>query len=362
MPSIYKRGVVWYVDLRIQGRRYRRRVGCSKQLAELALKDLQVKAERNQLGFLDRKEISIKDFLEEFQVYSKATHRSSTVTRYRAVTDNFFEFIQKQTSLNRLTQITHDTIEKYKIHRRTVPVARNGGDPSRVRKDAVGQGAKGYTVNFELVALRTMFNLAIKWGYLDKNPASSVKKLKTDDSKPRRFLTEEECRRLLESSAKADYPAFFTFLSTGMRRAELVNLEWSDIDFQMGTIKIQKKPFWLPKTGEREIPMNEGVSRLLNALPRRGNFVFTDNQGRQLNPDKIRGHLVETARRAGIENLTEIHALRHTFASQLLMKGVDLPTVQRLMGHHSIETTMIYTHQTTEHLHRAVSKLQMQQA
>jgi site-specific recombinase XerD len=61
---------------------------------------------------------------------------------------------------------------------------------------AVGQGAKGYTVNFELTALRTLFNLAIKWGYLEKNPASAVKLLKTDDSKPRRFLTEEECGAL----------------------------------------------------------------------------------------------------------------------------------------------------------------------
>jgi len=58
--------------------------------------------------------------------------------------------------------------------------------------------------------------------------------------------------------------------------------------------------------------------------------------------------------------LTELHALRHTFASHLLMNGVDIPSVQKLMGHRSVETTMIYTHQTTDHLRSAVAKLQFQ--
>lgn len=74
----------------------------------------------------------------------------------------------------------------------------------------------------------------------------------------------------------------------------------------------------------------------------------------------LRQHLVRTAKKAGIQNLTELHALRHTFASHLLMRGVDIPTVQKLMGHRDIETTMIYTHQTTDHLRGAVEKLQFQ--
>jgi site-specific recombinase XerD len=248
-------------------------------------------------------------------------------------------------------------IEKYKIHRRSAPVARNGAKVERVRKDAVSQGAKGYTINFEITALRTIFNLAIQWKYLEKNPASAVKLLKTDDSKQRRFLSESECRRLLDHADKEDYPIFATFLNTGMRRAELVNLEWSDIDFQKGIIKIQRKSFWLPKTGEREIPMNETAREILMKLPKRGNFVFTDRRGKQLNPDLVRDRLKETAKKAKVENLTEIHALRHTFASQLITNGVDLPSVQKLMGHSDIQTTMIYTHQTTDHLKNAISKL-----
>jgi site-specific recombinase XerD len=194
MP-IYKRGGSWYVDVRIQGRRHRKRIGKSKYLADLALKDLELKAERGQMGFLERKEITVEAFLQEFRAYSKANHRSATVTRYQAVCDNFLRFIQKQTQVNRLSQIAADTIEKYKIWRKSVPVARNGWEPGRVKKEVVGEGAKNYTVNFELTALRTLFNLVMKWKYLENNAASEVKLLKTDDSKPRRFLTEEECGR-----------------------------------------------------------------------------------------------------------------------------------------------------------------------
>ena len=357
MGAIYSRNSIWYVDLRVQGRRIRKKAGKSKKLAELLLKDLEIKAERGQLGFLDHKEISLKDFFDQFKEYSKANHRPATQARYHAVVDNFIHFAQKETTINKISQISVDTIEKYKIYRRSVPVARNGAKAERVKKEAVSQGVKGYTLNFEITALRTIFNLAIQWKYLDKNPASGVKLLKTDDSKQRRFLTESECQRILDHAEKEDYPVFAVFLNTGMRRAELVNLEWSDIDFQKGIIKIQRKSFWLPKTGEREIPMNETSREILMRLPKRGNFVFTDKKGEQLNPDNIRRNLVDTAKRAKVENLTEIHALRHTFASQLITNGVDLPSVQKLMGHSSIETTMIYTHQTTDHLKSAISKL-----
>ena len=357
MGNIYKRIDTWYVDLRIQGRRIRKKAGSSKHLAQLLLQDLQIKAERNQLGFLDQKEISVQDFFEEFLQYSLANHRPSSHSRYRAVVNNFQDYVRDNTPIHRLSQISTDTIEKYRIWRRNMPVARNGSPPSRVKASAVRQGAKAYTVNFEVKALRTIFFFGIRSKYLEANPVKGMKFLKTDDSKKRRFLSESECRRLLDHAEKEDYPVFGLFMNTGMRRAELVNLEWSDIDFMNGIIKIQRKTFWLPKTGEREIPMNEAAQEILMRLPKRGNFVFTNNKGKQIDPDHVRLRLSETAKKAKIEDLTEIHALRHTFASQLIANGVDLPSVQRLMGHTNIQTTMIYTHQTTDHLKSAISKL-----
>ena len=72
---------------------------------------------------------------------------------------------------------------------------------------------------------------------------------------------------------------------------------------------------------------------------------------------KLRKALIETAKRAGIDNLTKIHTLRHTFASHLVTKGDDLPTVKKLMGHTDIQTIMIYAHLAPDHLAEAVDRL-----
>ncbi|UCD95662.1 MAG: tyrosine-type recombinase/integrase, partial [Candidatus Zixiibacteriota bacterium] len=65
---------------------------------------------------------------------------------------------------------------------------------------------------------------------------------------------------------------------------------------------------------------------------------------------KLREKLIQIAKEAGIEGLTKVHTLRHTFASRLVMQGVNLPTVKKLMGHSDIQTTMIYAHLTPDHL------------
>jgi integrase len=358
MGQIRKRGDYWYVDFYVGSKRYRKRISKSKALAELALKDFEVKAERNQLGFLEKKEISLGEFVKQFLAYSATNNRSSTTNRYRSAIDNFLKFIKTETKVVRLGDVTHETLEKYKAWRKSVPVAKNGGNPERVKKPgAVRKGAKSYTVNFELTTFKTMFILAVKWKYLETSPAEGVKQLKAEDSKPRRFLTDAECERLLRACEPEYYPIFFTLIHTGMRKAEILNLEWSDLDFKKRIIKIRRKSFWVPKTGEREIPMSEAVAAALESVTKQSRFVFPDKDGEVLKPNFLRAQLIRIAQNAGIYDLTEVHALRHTFASRLLMKNVDLPTVQKLMGHSAIETTLIYSHQTTDHLREAVEKL-----
>jgi len=88
----------------------------------------------------------------------------------------------------------------------------------------------------------------------------------------------------------------------------------------------------------------------------KSNFVFPDSSGAIIRT-KLRERLIRIAKEANIEGLTKLHTLRHTFASQLVMSGVDLPTVMKLMGHSDIQTTMIYAHLAPDHLADAVNKL-----
>ncbi len=95
----------------------------------------------------------------------------------------------------------------------------------------------------------------------------------------------------------------------------------------------------------------------LNGHTRKGARAHTINFEVGTLKTKLREKLIQIAKKAGIEDLTRVHTLRHTFASHLVMGGVDFPTVMKLMGHSDIQTTMIYAHLAPDHLADAVNKL-----
>lgn len=229
--------------------------------------------------------------------------------------------------------------------------------------ESARKGAKTNTINMELGTLRTILNQAIKWEYLKENPTKGINMLKVTDAKKPRFLAKEECQKLLQECGEKLHPIFYTFLNTGMRLSELLNLTWQDIDFKRKKIRIQAKPFWHPKTGEREIPMSQGMQKLLEKSKEenkvRSKFIFHERDGSKLKT-KLREELIKITNKCGFPDVTKIHSLRHTFASHLVMQGVDLPTIQKLMGHSDIQTTMIYSHLTPDHLVEAVNKLDLE--
>jgi integrase len=338
-------------------------VGRSKEIALLALKDAEVKAARDEFGF-SQKDITIEKFIDQFLEFNKANNSRATYVRYRSSLDNFKEFLKHHPKITFLSQINAKLIDQYKIYRKNELVNPNGKpvmDGDRV-SPLTQKGVKAHTINTDLKVLSTMFNLAVKWEYLKENPARKVTRLKVNDAKPPRFLSKDEIKRLLDNSPEHLFPIFFTFLNTGMRKGELENLEWSDIDLRRKKIRIRRKEFWKPKTDERDIPINPPLLRLLSDLKRnndkglKSNFVFPHKDGGRIKT-KLREELIKVARKADIEDLTKLHSLRHTFASHLVMGGVDLPTVKKLMGHSDIQTTMVYAHLAPDHLSEAVDKL-----
>lgn len=179
-----------------------------------------------------------------------------------------------------------------------------------------------------------MLNLAVRWDYIKDSPIKNVKSLKADDKKPLRFLTTEEIQQFLNHAPKHLYPIYFTLLHTGMRKAEIVNLTWGDVDFKLRKIYIRSKEDWNPKTGERDIPISDELIDVLNKInPKQ----YKSSKSKMVFNLKLSGHshnilrreLIKIAQKAEIENFTQVHSLRHTFASHLIMNGVDLPTVQK---------------------------------
>lgn len=337
MSRIYqvsgKKGVTWYLDYAVDGRRLRKRVGRSKRLAELALADVQVKLERKELGF-QAKDKGLADFIQEYLAYSKSNKARQSYERDTYIIKNFTDFIKA----DKLSAITPAKLEAYKVHRRE-------------------NGAKLTTVNRELNTIKAMLNKAVAWGSLAQSPAQSVSKFR-EPRRQVRYLSKDEVRTILKAADERLRPIIEVFLHTGLRRDEVVHLTWADIDFKNKALAVQAKDGWHPKDYEaRHIPLTQRLKEVLSELPRTDNeTVFTNNSGAPLNGIVLGRDFRVLLRDLGIRHAS-IHTLRHTFASHLVMSGADLYTVQKLLGHSSIKTTEIYAHLAPDYLRSAIERL-----
>jgi integrase len=168
-----------------------------------------------------------------------------------------------------------------------------------------------------------------------------------------RYLSVEECQGLVQACLPHLKPIVVTALNTGMRKEEVLSLRWDKhVDLKHGFILLDTT-----KSGERrEIPINDTLRQTLQALVRRVDspYVFTGANGKRFLDVKRAFH--SACQRADIKDFT-FHDLRHTFASHLVMAGVDLPTVKELLGHKTLSMTLRYAHLAPSHKVKAVAVL-----
>jgi integrase len=195
--------------------------------------------------------------------------------------------------------------------------------------------------------------MAIAWGKASENPVKQVKSLREDNGRIR-FLSEEEETQLLPHCGPNLKPLVMTALHTGFRKSELLSLRWENVDRRHRLIRVDAG--YVKKQEVRSVPMNEVLTQTLqdSTLSQPTGPVFRNRTGQPYrDPDSA----FDTAvRRAGITDFT-FHDLRHTFASRLVMAGVDLATVKELMGHKHIAMTLRYAHLAPGHKRAAVEVL-----
>jgi site-specific recombinase XerD len=339
MARIYqvvgKKGARWYLDYQVEGRRVRKRVGNSKHLAQLALADIQVKLERKEAGF-SVKDRGLHNFIQEYLAYAKANKARNTLARDEITLKHFTDFMK----VDKLSAVTAAKLEAYKAWRREA-------------------GVKPSTLNRELNTIKAMFNKAVAWNALANNPAKSVQKMR-EARKQVRYLSKEEVKALLAAAGDRLAPIIETFLHTGLRRAELTNLTWADVNFNRESLAVQAKDGWHPKDYEvRHIPLTDRLTEVLKARPKSDSaYVFHTQSGgaHSHSGNLLSRDFSKLTRACGIKGAS-IHTLRHTFASHLVMGGADLYTVQKLLGHSSIKTTEIYAHLAPDYLRSAIKRL-----
>jgi integrase len=176
------------------------------------------------------------------------------------------------------------------------------------------------------------------------------------------FLTFEEGRRLVAGPRDEWRTMIFVAMRTGLRRGELMGLRWIDVDLEAGRILVRQAyvhgQFVTPKSDKpREVPLGDDVIKELRIhRHERGPLVFCDHEGKPFTAGQLMWPLERARKNAGLRPL-KWHVLRHTFASHLAMRGVALKVIQELLGHSSIDTTMIYAHLSPEVARDAVKSL-----
>lgn len=260
----------------------------------------------------------------------------------------------------------------------------------RWRSERLKAGAKPSTVNRDLDDLKSSLAKAQQWGFIEVHPIEKVKRTRVDDRATVRFLTEDEQKRLYEAldareervraardranawRAEREYPLMLDLrtvayadhlkpmvllsLHTGMRYGELANLSWDDLHLDRAILTVHGFKAKSQKT--RHIPLNSAALALLeNWQKQRASdslLVFPSRDGGPF--DNVRSSWEEVLKAAKITKF-RWHDMRHTFASLLVMKGVDLNTVRELLGHSDYQMTLRYAHLAPEHKAAAVAKL-----
>jgi len=224
----------------------------------------------------------------------------------------------------------------------------------RFRASRLRRGNTRSTVNRYLQLMGKMFNLAIEEGYLEENPARKVKSFSEKNNLKERILTEEEEEKLMENCSDTLKSIVAVALNTGMRRAEILNLTWNQVDFQAKRIKVEKT-----KSGKvRFIPINDDLfKQILKRKNENGQsaFVFLNPATKKPFLD-MKTPFKRACRISEIEGL-RFHDLRHTFATRLVANGIDVETVRDLLGHYSIVITQRYTHSSDERKRKAIETL-----
>ncbi|AOE86670.1 site-specific integrase [Pseudomonas sp. TCU-HL1] len=255
-----------------------------------------------------------------------------------------------------------------------------GRELEQIRTNWLSSGNKPATANRKMGTISGVFSRAVDWGYLESSPLDKVKALKVDAKGRIRYLSKDETKALkdaldrreermraertsanqwrserkmkllpdLHAVAFTDHlkPMVVLTLNTGLRRGELFNLRWQDVNLQGKNITVAAEG---TKTAEtRHIPLNTEALATLKAWKKQGDgtgYTFPGQDGERITD--VKTAWLELLKNAGIDDF-RWHDLRHDFASRLVMAGVPLNTVRELLGHSDIKMTLRYAHLAPE--------------
>ena len=227
-------------------------------------------------------------------------------------------------------------------------------------------GLSNQTVNRKVASLKAFYKFLLKSKQIDQNPLAKHKALKTA-KKVQVPFSQEEINAVIEQLSHADdfeglrdRLVVELFYSTGMRRSELIGLKISDVDLQRQQITVLGK-----RNKERIIPMLPGITKTIEGYleqrkevvqPEAGHWLLVTAKGLKLYETLVYRIINSYFSMTSTKVKKSPHILRHSFATHLLNQGADLNAVKELLGHASLASTQVYTHNSIAELQKIHSK------
>jgi len=263
---------------------------------------------------------TLGEHIDSFLSWGQGHLAKTTQANYGYALANFIEIVGSDSRLSTAASI--HTLESYKSNRLKAVTPR--------------------TVRDELIILSSFFSYLMRFGIIEKNPMSKVKRPPKKNGAID-FLSRKEVKALVSLAANNSDPFFAsrdsaiieTLVRTGLRATELCGLRSEDVDFKMRKIFVQQG-----KGGKsRVIPLSDKLAEILKDFPYDSEYVFTSKKGNQFNRHSLQ--LLFRRLQAKFPGGRRIyaHLLRHTFASLLAQDGVSIYKIQRYMGHSDVRTT-----------------------
>ena len=295
-----------------------------------------------------------------YQNFSKPKIRQTTQECYE---NRIYNHIIPEIGKIPMNKLTHNDLQQFYAR------LKKGG--RRRLTEFYGEGLSDRMVRSCHTTCRTALEKAVTEGLITVNPAIGCR-LPPKKAKEMQVLTQDEIRRFLIQANEEGYYEFFLLeLTTGMRRGEILGLQWKDVNFATGELHIRRQvvkkgsqtQITKPKTKSsiRTLILPHDMLDILAEHKKNATceWVFPSpvKEGEPRNPDSIYGKFQKILKRAQCKKV-RFHDLRHTFATMALENGMDIKTLSAMIGHISAETTLnIYSHITDTMQRQAAVKI-----
>jgi integrase len=317
-----KRTGIYWLDIRINGTRKH----VSLATRDRAVAKIKVRIiERDAAGVLISPSTTLDEFEKEYFIYAASLKASRTIEVERTA----LRKLKEVTCIQRMQELTPQRIDMF------------------VSK--VAESTSPATVNYYIRTLRSIFRSAVRWQSLASNPFDSVKQLRFELAPPR-ILTRAEIRKIfvaVRESVPGFVPLFQFYLLTGMRRKEVLTLQWPEIDFERNVITVRHtkgKKF-------RYVPM---LQQVVNILRARQELLRPFNY----RDDEVTKTFKACAIKAKISD-TSLHDLRRSFSSYLSEAGIPPAFIQKWLGHEDYSVTDQHYLGTTDEQWRAMLNINL---